>query len=131
MSFSILGSTIVVVNSYSKALELENKGHIYSSRPYLAMTGELMGFDQSLGLFPYGVRMKSARKLFSRELGSHSRIRNFHTQLEDQGRVFIEAVRESPDQVVDHIYMYGFSISLGQSTSLNLSTVMQGLLSCV
>lgn len=110
MSFSILGTTIVVVTSYSKALELENKGSVYSSRPYLAMTGELMGYDQVLGLTPYGARMKSTRKLFSQELGSYARVQNFHTQLEDQSRVFIEAVKNNPSKVVDHIYLYESSL---------------------
>lgn len=91
---------------------LENKGAIYSSRPYLAMSGELMGFDQSLGLTPYNTRMKNARKLFFRELGTPNRIREFDIQLEDQGKAFVKAVQESPKEISEHIYMYAFTFIL-------------------
>lgn len=104
MSVSVPGSTVVIVNSYSKAIELmDTKGAIYSDRPYAALSGELMGFDRGLGLLPYGPKLKIAKKLFSRELGSPSRIAEFHRQLENQSAGFIQAVASNPSLLFDHV----------------------------
>jgi hypothetical protein len=116
----------VIVNSFPKAIELlENKGSIYCSRPYLALTGDLMGNDRILGFIPYNARMKKIRKMLSREIGSRNKVQEFHEQLENQGKSFIETVRKNPSELWNHVYLYVLLESILQHL---LTTFPKGML---
>jgi len=107
MSATVFGTTIVIVNSYKKAMEIfedTRKNTIYSSRPYVPMTGELMGYGPTIGLLPYGPTFRNSRKFFQKELGSNAGMRNFYPQEEQQAKVFIRQVLNSPDDLLEHVF---------------------------
>jgi len=107
MSVSAFGNTIVVINSYKRAKEIfedPRKNTVYSSRPYVAMTGDLMGYDKIMGLLPYGATFRNARKYFQKELGSNAGVKNFYPQEEQQAKAFIRRVLNSPDDLLEHTF---------------------------
>jgi hypothetical protein len=105
VSLSIPGTTLIIINSYTKAVEmLDQKGPLYSDRPFAAMLGALVGFDRQVGLTPYNARWKKARKWFSSEIGTTGRTAAFDGHLENQGKVFVDQVRNDPDGLYDHVY---------------------------
>ncbi len=62
LSLTVGPTTVVVINTYKKAQEiLDKKGPIYSSRPYVAMAGDLMGWQKSTGLLVYGPDLTKTR----------------------------------------------------------------------
>ncbi|KAK0452140.1 cytochrome P450 [Desarmillaria tabescens] len=78
VSATVFGMTIIIINTYEKAVEmLDKKGSIYSDRPRIPMAGELMGCKLSMGIMPYGRRLRSSRKMVYQELGSNHAIRAF------------------------------------------------------
>lgn len=103
MSVSVFGTTVVIVNSYKRALKVFEDTN-YSSRPYVAMTGELMGFDDSMGLLVYGPKFRNARKFFQKELGSNKGVQGFFPQEEEQAKAFIRRVLNAPDDLLDHVF---------------------------
>ena len=127
LSLTVGPTTVVVINSFSKAKEiLDKKGPIYSSRPYVAMAGGLMGWEKSTGLLVYGAAFKQTRsvilpinhfsllrvlcrKLFHQELGSASAVKSFWPQEESQARKFLELCTDKPERLVDHCFQYAFS----------------------
>jgi len=112
MSVSVFGTTIIIVSSYKRAAEIfdhAQKNTVYSSRPYLAFTGELIGFGQTMALLPYSPESRNARKFFQKELGSKSRVQNFYPQEEQLAVSFIRGVLDTPDDLVEHIYQYAHS----------------------
>jgi len=107
MSASAFGTTVIIINSYKRAVEIfddPRKNTIYSSRPYVAMTGELMGYDKMIGLLPYGPTFRNSRKYFQKELGSNAGMKNFYPQEEQQARAFIRQVLNSPDDLLEHAF---------------------------
>ncbi|CAE6416103.1 unnamed protein product [Rhizoctonia solani] len=58
------GQDIIILNSYEAVTELlDRRSAIYSSRPSQVMAGQLVGWENSLGMLPYGDRMRRTRKL--------------------------------------------------------------------
>ncbi|KAF8810262.1 cytochrome P450 [Phlegmacium glaucopus] len=75
VSISALGQHIVILNSARVALEmLDKKSAIYSDRPVLQMGGELVGWNNSLGLLPYGDRFRNYRKFFHQLMGNRTAV---------------------------------------------------------
>ncbi|KAG2109012.1 cytochrome P450 [Suillus discolor] len=89
---NVLGMHIFVLNSAKTAVEmLDKKSSIYSDRPVVPMSGELMGYGQTLPYLRYGERFRSFRK-------------NFHRALEEmETRRFLKRVLAKPDQLQAHI----------------------------
>jgi cytochrome P450 len=107
MSISLLGTKIVILSSYEKGMELfDEKGAIYSDRPYSVMTGELMGFNRNITFLPYGPEWRSTRKWFSQGFGSKSKMVDFHSQLESMTKEFLKKVTHNPDDLNRHITRY-------------------------
>ncbi|KAJ7600300.1 cytochrome P450 [Mycena floridula] len=113
-SISTFGSTLIVINSYSKAIELmEKKGSIYSDRPHLAMAMDLVDMKGSISfLQPYDKRFKSSRRIFHRELGS-SNINSFFAQQETVTKRFIKRLLVSPtEDLFEHCLWHAGSMIL-------------------
>lgn len=66
--FRIFNQTIVILNSRNVATDLlEKRSNIYSDRPKIQMV-DLMGWDFSLVLMPYGDKWRSHRRMFHQSL---------------------------------------------------------------
>uniref|UniRef100_A0A0W0F3X5 Putative cytochrome P450 n=1 Tax=Moniliophthora roreri TaxID=221103 RepID=A0A0W0F3X5_MONRR len=113
VSISVFGTNVIIINTYKKAIEmLDKKSPIYSGRPYIVMTADLMGWGKSMGLLPYGSRFRQTRKIFHQELGSNSAIRSFFPQEESQARNFLRLCVAQPEKLLDHCFQHAGAIVL-------------------
>jgi cytochrome P450 len=103
-SISMLGQTIVILNSVKIANELlDKKSSIYSDRPVLQMGGELVGWKNSLVLIPYGDRHKRSRKLFHTLVGTPNIVKQYRPVQAREVRRFLKWIMESPEKLQQHI----------------------------
>ncbi|KAF5366421.1 hypothetical protein D9758_009789 [Tetrapyrgos nigripes] len=110
---SVFDTTVVVINSYERAVEmLDKKGTVYSDRPYVPMAMELIEMRDSMGFLPYDKTFKSSRRLFHQELGSSSAVRGFFPAEEHLARRFLKRVLNSPEELLDHCFQHSGAIIL-------------------
>ncbi|KAH6891777.1 cytochrome P450 [Coprinopsis sp. MPI-PUGE-AT-0042] len=95
ISLNLAGTTVVILNSLKAAKELlEQRSAIYSSRPYMPMMNELVGFSWHFGFMEYGDEWKERRSMFTRV---------FHPAKTYVHRPAIqEGVQKLLQQLVDH-----------------------------
>lgn len=104
---TILGQPYIILNSFQHAVDMfEKKSSIYSSRPNLAMGGELVGWNRSLILVPYGATFREYRRLIFQFMGSKKHLERFQPLLEDKARDFIVNLYKDPVNRVKHIQQY-------------------------
>ncbi|KAJ7483563.1 cytochrome P450 [Mycena latifolia] len=104
-SVRLLGQPIVILNSASAMEEMDTKGSVFSTRPRLPMAGELLGYDQTLVLMPYGARFRTFRKHFAKLLGSAGAMRQFVPVVEAETHRFLKRVllKPSADSISPHL----------------------------
>ncbi|KAG7096665.1 hypothetical protein E1B28_004080 [Marasmius oreades] len=103
-SVTVLGQTIVILNSLKAAVDmLDKKSLIYSDRPVLQMGGEMVGWKNTLALLPYGDRFRRYRRLFHSLIGSQAIIRQYHPASELETEKFLQRVLKDPTHLQDHI----------------------------
>lgn len=101
---NVLGLHIFVLNSVNIAVEmLDKKSSIYSDRPVVPMTGELMGYGQTLPYLRYGERHRLVRKNCHRIFGSRAAVVVYHPIEEMETRRFLKRVFAKPDRLQAHI----------------------------
>ena len=104
MSLNLLGQRVVILNSAEFASELlEKRSAIYSDRPTLTMSGELVGWKNSLGLVRYNDKFREYRRFISRKMGTRSLVQEFYQLEEMETRMFIQRVLKEPENLVAHI----------------------------
>lgn len=68
---NMLGTSVILLDSWKVANELlEKRSSIYSSRPYMPMLNDLIGFDWLFSFMPYGEAWKERRKIFHQNLNA-------------------------------------------------------------
>ncbi|KAH9853884.1 cytochrome P450 [Lenzites betulinus] len=116
ISMTILGQPYIILNSFQHAVDMfEKKSSIYSSRPNLAMGGELVGWNRSLILVPYGATFREYRRLIFQFMGSKKHLERFQPLLEDKARDFIVNLYKDPVNRVKHIQQCARAIILKMS----------------
>ena len=83
--------------------ELSQKGAIYSDRPRLEMGGELVGYNQTLVLIPYGDRFRTYRKHFARMIGGTACVEKVQDMLMVKMRRFLRQTLSSPDDLLQNL----------------------------
>ncbi|KAF4601249.1 hypothetical protein EYR38_005901 [Pleurotus pulmonarius] len=112
-SISILGQTIIILNSPEAATDmLDKKSSIYSDRPVLQMGGELVGWKNTMALLPYGERFRNYRRSFHRTIGTRSNVAKFHSPQELETRRFLSRVLVNPAELSSHIRQTVGSVTL-------------------
>ncbi|KAJ7059778.1 cytochrome P450 [Mycena amicta] len=76
--------------------ELDSKGPIFNTRPRLPMAGELVGYDQTLVLMPYGPQFRVFRKYFAKLIGSSGAARQFVPLVELETHRFLKRLLLKP-----------------------------------
>jgi hypothetical protein len=111
MSVTIFGQPLIIVNSVAHARALlDVKSAIYSDRPKLVMGGELVGWENTLALTPYGSRFRSIRRLVHGLMGSRSGFVNrFGGTLELETHRLLRRVCEHPEGIAGAIRKYVLS----------------------
>ncbi|KAG1781056.1 cytochrome P450 [Suillus placidus] len=100
----VLGQHIIVLNSVKAAIELfDKKSNMYSDRPVLPMGGELVGWNFSLGLLPYGDRFRWYRKNIHRVIGNRAAMDVYNHIEEIETHRFLKRVFAKPEQLQSHI----------------------------
>lgn len=106
MSVTALGQRIVILGSLEATLDLlEKRSAIYSDRPYLALTGDLVGHQRTIPLCPYGDRMKKLRRLFTKTLGTRQLVESFEPMIGESLQDLMLNLLESPDKYREHILL--------------------------
>ncbi|KAL1753730.1 cytochrome P450 [Schizophyllum commune] len=81
LHLEVLGRNIIVLNSFEACIELlEKRSKLYSSRPTLAMTSDVMNLDYNAILVPYGACVRSRRRLMHGML--HAKVAKQYEPLE-------------------------------------------------
>ena len=100
---SVFGQTIAVVCGADVATELlETRGSIYSDRASQFVAGELVGWNKTLGLTPYGERFREFRKIFQQYFGSRGSERIRVLQERECHRM-LSRLRDTPQDFVAHL----------------------------
>ncbi|KAF7343718.1 Cytochrome P450 [Mycena sanguinolenta] len=84
------GQHIILLNSESAVLDLlERRSAIYSDRPQLCMSGELVGWSGSVPMITYGDRHREYRKLLNEALASR-KLEELHAIEEEKAFEFLQ-----------------------------------------
>lgn len=103
-SVTILGQTIIVLNSVRAAIDmLEKKSSTYSERPVFPMGGELVGWENTLVLLQYGDRFRTFRKTFHNMIGTQSVMKKYHPIEELEMKRFLRRVLSTPSLLAEHV----------------------------
>ena len=98
---------MIILNSPELAIQmLEKKSSVYSDRPKMVFGGEMVGWNQTLVLTPYGDRFREYRRFMHQLIGGRTQVKRFHSLSEMETHKFLKRVLGSPDQVQDHIRQY-------------------------
>ncbi|KAJ6483442.1 cytochrome P450 [Mycena sanguinolenta] len=84
------GQHIILLNSESAVLDLlERRSSIYSDRPQLCMSGELVGWSGSVPMITYGDRHREYRKLLNEALAPR-KVEEFHAMEEEKAFEYLK-----------------------------------------
>ncbi|KAF9569422.1 cytochrome P450 [Agrocybe pediades] len=112
-SVTVLGQTLIIVNSARVAMDMLNKkSAIYSDRPVLQMGGELVGWKNTMVLLPYGDRFRRYRRLFHSLIGSPAAVKIFYPSEELEARKFLRRVLMKQDDLANQVRKTAGSVIL-------------------
>ncbi|EGO19149.1 putative monooxygenase [Serpula lacrymans var. lacrymans S7.9] len=98
-----LGQPMVVINSAKVARDLlDKRSSIYSDRPHLIMGGDLVGYDRTFVLQPYGEIWRKQRKMVAADF-SQSTVPRYWNLQETQARKMICNILADPSTLVRQI----------------------------
>ncbi|KAH7325293.1 cytochrome P450 [Rhizoctonia solani] len=107
-SLEVLGTVIIVLNSFDDAINLlEKRGGIYSDRAVPPMISEpsLFYWPEFIGALPYNDRWKKTRRLIHPWLHKKAS-ESFHDSQQEQARLLLKRLLRSTDDV-DSEWIYG------------------------
>ncbi|KAK0450595.1 cytochrome P450 [Desarmillaria tabescens] len=70
---------------------------------HLSRWGELVGWKHSLGLMPYGARLRNQRRLAHQLLGNNAAIKQFLPMVELETHRFLKRISDKPDELPAYI----------------------------
>ena len=96
---NVAGTTMVVVNSYQRAVDIfDKRSAIYSDRATIPMAGKMMGWEGNLAFKPYKEKsFKQGRRLFQQEFGTYATIKKFHPQEEAESVNLLDRLLKEPE----------------------------------
>ncbi|CAA7261126.1 unnamed protein product [Cyclocybe aegerita] len=108
---NLAGTNVVVLDTYEAASDLlEKRSSIYSGRPQQIMAGELIGWEFSTGLLPYGEKWRKHRKLMHSAFHSTS-FAQFKPDFLCASRNLLNRILDYPDDIIANIrHMAGETI---------------------
>ncbi|KAL4267769.1 cytochrome P450 family protein [Pleurotus pulmonarius] len=109
----VMGSPIIILNDAKHAFNmLATKSRNYSDRPKFIMTGHFVGWDECPALIPFSETWLGYRRLYSRFMGTKSKIEAFHNVLHDEMRTYIASVLKDPQTWTQHTRRFAGGIVL-------------------
>lgn len=82
------------------------KSSLYSDRPVVMMSGELVGWKNILALTPYGERFREYRRFLARIIGGKPQVDKHRELTSSETHKFLRRVLQDPDRVAAHIRKY-------------------------
>ncbi|KAI1826284.1 cytochrome protein [Xylaria intraflava] len=102
-SVTVLGTTIVILNSSELAVELlDRKSAVYSSRPRLPFA-DITGLGSAMPMLPYNKMLRYQRKLIYTFIGSPAAATTYIDVQEKEAHRFLLRVLQRPESFLDHI----------------------------
>ncbi|PIL24606.1 cytochrome P450 [Ganoderma sinense ZZ0214-1] len=99
-----LGTKLLVLSSFEAARDLlDRKGAIYSSRPRLVMINELMGWDWSLILMPYGRPFQAYRKTIQQEFQHSVVASSYRPIIVKESLSLVSRLSQTPADLSKHL----------------------------
>ncbi|KIM89841.1 hypothetical protein PILCRDRAFT_812637 [Piloderma croceum F 1598] len=99
----VLGRPIIFSNTYEATMDLlDKRSLIYSSRPNLPMLRELMGWDWSISLMPYGPTLQK-RRMFLHQFLNRNVMGRHHNNLAMETHQMVLSLIDSPDNYLAHV----------------------------
>lgn len=99
----VLGQETVILNTHQAAKDLlEGRSNIYSDRPHMTMAGELIGWDDFMGLCKYGDRARGMRRLFHNVINPRT-IQDWWPPQEQETHKFLQKLLHTPENLDAHI----------------------------
>ncbi|KAF9522936.1 cytochrome P450 [Crepidotus variabilis] len=92
---SLMGQSMVIINSADIMDVFDRQGANFSDRPVLQMGGELVGFNNLLGLSRYGPRFRAYRKHLARFVGAPKNIQSLQPMIEEETHKFLRRTLEN------------------------------------
>jgi hypothetical protein len=103
----------VILNDAELALELlDRKGAIYSDRPSMYMSCELVRWKNVMTLMPYSKSMREQRDLITRTIGSKAALATYESMMTAEVQRFIGRVLDEPNRLSAHVRILSGSIIL-------------------
>ncbi|OCH96215.1 cytochrome P450 [Obba rivulosa] len=103
VSLSVLGNTIIVVNSMRIVMDLlERRSSTYSDRPRMVMLNELVGFGWGLAFRPYDNAWRDGRKMFHQEFHPTA-VKRFRPVELEYVHQFLQSLLSTPHDVLEHL----------------------------
>lgn len=109
----VMGSPIIILNDAKHAFDmLATKSRNYSDRPKFMMTGHFVGWDECPALISFSETWIGYRRLYSRFMGTKSKIEAFHNVLHDETRIYIASILKEPQTWTQHTGRFAGGIVL-------------------
>ncbi|EOA83066.1 uncharacterized protein SETTUDRAFT_155669 [Exserohilum turcica Et28A] len=103
-SVTIMGQTIVIINDATIALDLlRSRSAIYSSRPSLTFSGEMVGWRHVTAMMPYSDTWKIHRRNIKKITSTATSLAEFDRIQETETAHFLVNLFEAPERLLDHI----------------------------
>jgi hypothetical protein len=105
----MLTETMILINSYPIADALFNKrGSLYSDRPVLTMSGELVGWANTMGFLSMGDQLKYSREIFHKHIGTAALMKRWNPLVQEKLRNCMLRILRNPDSeaLAGHLRQY-------------------------
>ncbi|OSD00652.1 cytochrome P450 [Trametes coccinea BRFM310] len=102
--FTVLGTHLLVINSFEAARDLlDKRGALYSDRPRLVMIKELMDWEWNLILMSYGKLFLAYRRTVQQEFQPTNVAELHHPVMTREVIAFLGRLLSTPDNLVEHL----------------------------
>ncbi|KAI2640922.1 cytochrome P450 oxidoreductase OrdA-like protein [Xylaria nigripes] len=120
-SVTVLGTTYVVLHSAELAFQLlEKKSTIYSSRARSVFGGEMLGWEHTVALQPYGKQFRTYRKYVHTMIGTQATVAPYIPLQEKEVHRFLLRVLQEPENLFSNIRTQSSAIILKMIYGYNI-----------
>ncbi|KAI4651751.1 hypothetical protein J4E93_001947 [Alternaria ventricosa] len=103
-SVTVLGQTFVIVNDANVAVELlSNRAAIFSGRPHMVFSGDMIGWTKTLVMHQPDQNFKHHRRNIAKVASSSTSLAVFDRVQNEEAAHFLLNVMESPNDLFEHI----------------------------
>ncbi|KDR73159.1 hypothetical protein GALMADRAFT_722618 [Galerina marginata CBS 339.88] len=103
MHVDIIGQPLIIINSTKIAKDLlDKRSSIYSDRPHFVMGGDLVGYDETFVLQPYGDNWRKQRRLIAQDF-SQSMTPRYHSLQEKEAAILVRNLLKDSSSLLEQV----------------------------